>query len=92
MQTDLAGFGRHPFYDAARSRCFLAVNGGEPCGRIVAIVNDAHLRLHGDGCGFFGFFECTNDSKVAAALFDAAQGLAQAAGLPPGAQDRSAPR
>ena len=80
VQAELAGFRRHPFYEAAKSRCFLAVRNGEACGRIAAIVNDAHLRLHNDGCGFFGFFECVNDGEVAKELFAAARAWLQQQG------------
>ena len=73
VQAELAGFRPHPFYESARSQAFLATRGGEACGRVAAIVNEAHLRLHNDGCGFFGFFECVNEADTAAALLGAAK-------------------
>jgi hypothetical protein len=73
VQAELAGFRPHPFYETAQSRSFLALRGGEPCGRVTAIVNEAHERLHGDHCGFFGFFECLDDREAASALFAAAK-------------------
>jgi hypothetical protein len=73
VQAELAGFRPHPFYETARSRAFVAARSGRPCGRVVAIACQAHDRLHGDRCGFFGFFECLDDREAAAALLAAAQ-------------------
>ncbi len=50
----------------------MAYRGSEPCGRIAAIVNNAHNRHHKERRGFFGFFESIDDQQVAAGLFDAA--------------------
>lgn len=41
-------------------------------GRIAAIKNDEHQRIHDDRVGFYGFFESVDDQAVADALFDAA--------------------
>jgi len=68
VQAELAGFRRHPFYDDSRSRAFLALRAGEAIGRVAATVNGPHERLHGDGSGSFGFFECRDDDEAAAAL------------------------
>jgi len=68
----LLGFRKHPFYLDAASQAFLATRGGEPVGRILAIVNRAHNRLHGDKRGFFGFFETIDDPAVAHGLLNAA--------------------
>jgi GNAT superfamily N-acetyltransferase len=54
---------------------------GRVLGRVAAIVNGAHLQKHGDGTGFFGFFECVERYDVAAALFDAAAAYLRAQGL-----------
>jgi hypothetical protein len=70
----LVGFARHPFHQRNQAQAFLAVRGGQPCGRIVAIVNRAHNERFGERRGFFGFFESADDPAVAAALFDAARG------------------
>lgn len=66
------GRSRHPFYDNADAQPFLATRAGEPCGRIVAIVNHAHNRKYDERRGFFGFFESVDDSEVARRLLDAA--------------------
>jgi len=70
----LLGFAHHPFYDDGAIQTFLAVRGGEVCGRIGAIVNNAHNLRAGEKRGFFGFFESIEDQQVATALFDAAKG------------------
>lgn len=69
-QRELAGFCRHPFYDDAEIETFLAWSGGQPCGRIAAIVNHGHNRRHEEPTGFFGFFECVNDPNASMALLD----------------------
>ncbi|MGH7570193.1 MAG: GNAT family N-acetyltransferase [Gemmatimonadales bacterium] len=65
---------RNPFFQHAEAQYFLAVrrSDGRAVGRIAAIKNDAHNRVHEDRVGFYGFFESADDPAVAAALFDAA--------------------
>ena len=64
--------GKNPFFEHAEARYFVARSDGRTVGRIAAIKNDAHNREHGDRVGFYGFFECVDDQRVANALFDAA--------------------
>jgi hypothetical protein len=71
----------NPFYLEAERELFLAVRDGEVVGRIAAIENRAHNRFHGDRVGFWGFFECIDDQKVADALFEAAGAWLAARGL-----------
>jgi len=63
---------KNPFYKHAEIALFIADKNGEAQGRIAAITNENHNKVHGDNIGFFGFFECANDQEVADALFDAA--------------------
>ncbi|MCB0710730.1 MAG: aminotransferase class I/II-fold pyridoxal phosphate-dependent enzyme [Ignavibacteriae bacterium] len=63
---------KNPFYKHAEIKLFLAERGGEPVGRIAAIVNHIHNRTYDDKLGFFGFFESVNDQNVANALLNAA--------------------
>lgn len=63
----------HPFYRDADVQTFLAIRDGEVCGRIAALVNEAHNRWHNERRGFFGFFEAFDDEQVANGLFDAAR-------------------
>lgn len=68
---ELVGFAKHPFTKQADVQAFVAYRKGEPCGRIVAILNHDHNERYKESIGFWGFFECINDQAVADALFDA---------------------
>lgn len=81
QQAELTGIARHPFYQQAAARQFLALRGGEPVGRIAAIRNDAHNRRYGDRLGFFGFFESVDDAAVSGALLEAATGWLNEQGM-----------
>jgi GNAT superfamily N-acetyltransferase len=70
---ELVGFAKHPFYERNKVQTFLAMRQGEPCGRIAAILNYAHIERYQDRRGFFGFFESIDDQSVANGLFDAAK-------------------
>ena len=59
---------KHPFYRNAEAEFFLARRSGSPVGRIAAIVDRAHNQFHNEQAGFFGFFECIDDARVAEAL------------------------
>jgi len=72
-QLELLNFKPHPFYDNAEIQAFLALRGGEPCGRVAAIVNHVYNERHKEKRGFFGFFESVDDPQVAEALFGAAR-------------------
>ena len=64
---------KNPFFKHAEADYFLAERDGELVGRIAAIKNDLHNKYHNDKAGFFGFFECIDDQKVADALLDTAK-------------------
>jgi GNAT superfamily N-acetyltransferase len=80
-QQELAGFKPHPFYNEAEAHALIALRGGEPVGRILAIVNTAHNRIHKESRGFFGFFECIDDPDVAAGLFEHARAWLRSKGM-----------
>jgi hypothetical protein len=80
-QQELAGFKPHPFYNEAEAHALIALRGGEPVGRILAIVNAAHNRIHKESRGFFGFFECIDDPGVAAGLFEHARAWLRSKGM-----------
>ena len=63
---------KNPFFQHAEIQLFLAYKGKEIVGRIAAITNENHNKIHNDKVGFFGFFESINDQKVADALFNSA--------------------
>ena len=64
---------KNPFWTHARRTLFLARKEGRVVGRVAAIVDDTHNRIHADRTGFFGFFECENDPDAARALFAAVE-------------------
>ncbi len=64
--------GKHPFHEHAEVALFMAWSGGEPAGRIAAIVNHRHNEFHGEKTGFFGFFETIDDPAVSSVLLDTA--------------------
>jgi len=64
---------KNPFFKTAEMEMFMAYKDGEPVGRIAAIKNDTHNKVHDENIGFFGFFESINDQDVANALLDAAR-------------------
>jgi hypothetical protein len=76
----------HPFHEHARVQCFLARRGGEPVGRIAAVVNDQYNQFHETRTGFIGLFEAIDDADVARDLLRTAgdwlaeQGMARAIG------------
>jgi GNAT superfamily N-acetyltransferase len=71
---------RNPFFAHAERELLLARRGGRVVGRIAAILDRAHAAAHGDGAGFFGFFECEDDPEPAGALLDAAAAHLRARG------------
>jgi ribosomal protein S18 acetylase RimI-like enzyme len=64
---------KNPFWKHAKRELFLARKDGRVVGRIAAIVDDEHNRVHEEKIGFFGFFECEEDREVAVALFREAE-------------------
>ncbi|HTS03283.1 MAG TPA: N-acetyltransferase, partial [Thermoanaerobaculia bacterium] len=70
---------KNPFWHHAKRELFLARKDGRVVGRIAAIVDDEHNRVHGEKTGFFGFFECEEDREAASALLGAAEAWAQKA-------------
>jgi GNAT superfamily N-acetyltransferase len=72
-QAELTGFKKHPFYDFATRGAFLALRDGRPVGRVLAIDNPQHEKIHREKLGFFGFFECQDDAAAARGLLDAAR-------------------
>jgi GNAT superfamily N-acetyltransferase len=72
---------KNPFYKHADARWFIAERDGKIVGRIGAIVNHAHNRIYNERAGFFGFFECENNSETAQALFANAEEYLQSAGI-----------
>ncbi len=69
QQKELLDTGRHPFFKHARIELFVAYVDGRPAGRIAAINDANHNRIHNETTTHFGFFECIDDPEVARGLF-----------------------
>ena len=69
--------GKNPFWKHASRRLFLARRGERVVGRIAAIVDPEHNKVHQDRTAFFGFFECEDDPEAARLLLDAAETAAR---------------
>lgn len=72
---------KNPFYSHADTRWWLAERAGKPVGRIAAIVNHKYNEVQNERAGFFGFFECVNDSNIASSLFREAEQWLRAQGM-----------
>jgi len=70
---DLLDRAKHPYYANAEVEFFLARQNGRVVGRIAAIIDRAHNRVHEENAGFFGFFESVNDLEVTRALLSRAR-------------------
>lgn len=72
---------KNPFFNNAEIDLYMAYKDGELAGRIAAIKNDMHNKVHNENVGFFGFFECINDQEVANKLLDTAREWLKVKGL-----------
>lgn len=72
---------KHPFYETSKAKSWLAMIDNEIKGRIVAVINKTHNEFHEEECGFFGFFETTEDPRVAKALLDKAEDYLKGEGM-----------
>jgi len=72
---------KHPFHEHSDVQPYVAVRGNETVGRIAAIHNRNHVAYHDEPVGFFGFFECVDEQKVANALLATASDWLRERGL-----------
>jgi hypothetical protein len=70
---DLLHREKHPFYANAEAEFFLARKNGKTVGRVAAIIDRNHNRVHNENAGFFGFFETVDDVEVAGTLLTRAR-------------------
>lgn len=80
-QLELLSKDKHPFHKHADVEYFIAYHNGKPVGRICAHVNHIHNSFYNEKTGFFGFFECVNDQKVANLLFESAENFLKERGM-----------
>ncbi|WP_104666803.1 GNAT family N-acetyltransferase [Ensifer adhaerens] len=85
MFSDLKRFlsaGKNPLFDTAEDfATFTAHRGGAVCGRITAHLHRASNAQFGLDRGYFGYFDCADDERVAAALLERAEAWVRAKGL-----------
>ncbi len=70
QQKALLDTKKHPFFANAQIRLFVAYDNNTPVGRIAAINDFKHNKIHAQTTTHFGFFECIDDTKIATALFE----------------------
>ena len=73
LQRELFSQKHNPFFQHADVQLFLARRDDRVVGRISAQIDHEHNRYHNERTGFFGFFECENDTAVALALLNTAE-------------------
>ncbi len=71
-QRDILTPGKHPFHEHSQMQMFLVRQNDTVKGRIAAILNNNYNNFNKTNAGFFGFFDCVNDQKIANQLFDSA--------------------
>jgi GNAT superfamily N-acetyltransferase len=59
---------KNPFFEHAEMELFLAFKNGRLSGRIAAIVDDNHNKVHEEKVAFFGLYESYDDLETAQAL------------------------
>ena len=76
LWVDFSGFfkSKNLFWRHAKTKLFNAYKGGKVVGRICATIDDLYINHINKKIGFFGFFECIKDKKVAKELLKAAEG------------------
>jgi GNAT superfamily N-acetyltransferase len=61
---------KNPFFEHADMELFLAYQGSEIVGRIAAILDENHNKVHNEKVIFFGLYESFNDVEVAEKLLE----------------------
>ena len=72
---------RHPFWKFSERVLFLARRDSEVVGRIAGILDHNANRFRNEKAGAWGFFECRDDVRAAAALFGAVEAWARRKGM-----------
>jgi GNAT superfamily N-acetyltransferase len=61
---------KNPFFEHAEVELFLAYKGGVLNGRVAAIIDENHNKIHNEKIVFFGLYESFNDFNVTKVLLD----------------------
>ena len=78
---DLLNQNKHPFYQTATVKAWLAEKDNKVVGRIMAINNHAYNKYQKTKIGFFGFYEAIDDAEVAKMLISTAEKSLKSEGL-----------
>lgn len=85
MKSDLKRFlssKTNPLFAREDDFTFFSVNkNGKPVGRITAHIHQASNVLHKTNLAYFGFFDCADDSEIAAILLARCEAWAKTKGL-----------
>ena len=71
----------HPFYDRAEASFVTAFEGGEPVGRVAAVIHHEHNERWQSRDAFVAFFESVDEEAVSRALLAAVEEIAADKGL-----------
>lgn len=69
QQKEMLNTKEHPFFDHSELKLFVAYSDGCAVGRIAAINDNKHNKIHAETTTHFGFFECIDGKAIANALF-----------------------
>ncbi|MFA5859668.1 MAG: hypothetical protein WC955_11470 [Elusimicrobiota bacterium] len=72
---------KNPFWKHAEKKLFLLKRDGKYVGRIAGIVDNNFVEFHNEKTGFFGFFECIDDTVVAGKLLALAEEWVKSKGM-----------
>jgi hypothetical protein len=72
---------KHPFFNHAVWRAWIAYRHGKPVGRISAQVDQLHLQQTDSKTGFFGLIEAPDDDEVFKSLFETAENWLREQGM-----------
>ncbi len=72
---------KNPFFEHGEGTIYCAYRDGACVGRITATIDRAHLDLHHDATGFFGFLDTIDDEEVARGLLARAEAWLRGKGL-----------
>lgn len=63
---------KNPFWNHTKTQLFVVYKNNIPVGRIACFIDSFIAETVEKGVGFFGFFECIDDTGIAKMLFEAA--------------------
>lgn len=72
---------KNPFWTHAETRLYIAYKDNFAVGRVASFIDQKYCKTAKEKVGFFGFFECINDFKVASALLDVSKQWIKSKGM-----------